>query len=209
MKKIYFYFDFLSPFSYFAWENHKKKLLNNSQLDVVYSPVLMGRLFSHFEFKGPGEIPPKREYELKKCFRYAAKRNIPFSPPKEHPFNPLAIIRLATLFSSNEDQFKIIDFIFKSIWANGLVLEDPELISNLLQKNYFDHKIFDRSFERDAKLELKANIKQAISQGIFGVPTFTHEEEIFWGNDSLNDLRDYLEGNDIWNKELYTALLNK
>ena len=64
MKNIDFYFDFLSPFSYFAWLNHKDQLANY-QLNIEYRPVLMGKLFGHFNFPGPGEIEVKRNYELK------------------------------------------------------------------------------------------------------------------------------------------------
>ena len=86
MKKIDFYFDFLSPYSYFAWLNHKN-ILAEHDVALDYKPVLMGRLFSNFDFKGPGEIIVKRNYELKKCFRYALNQ-IKFSPPVSFPLIP-------------------------------------------------------------------------------------------------------------------------
>jgi 2-hydroxychromene-2-carboxylate isomerase len=208
MKKVNFYFDFLSPFSFFAWTNHQKELQKHD-LTFVYKPVLMGKLFSHHEFTGPGMIPAKRNYELKKCFRYAHNNNISFHPPSNFPFNPLAIIRLATLTASGDEQFKVIDLIFKSVWQKGLVLEDPELVENILKEGGFSKDLIERSFSRDAKLELKKNIKEAIQSNIFGVPTFEIDDEYFWGNDSFNDLNNYILGNDNWNKNLYNELLKK
>lgn len=214
MKNIKFYFDFLSPFSYFAWKNINKiseqSYLNQSGIEISYYPVLMGRLFSHHKFPGPGEIPAKRDYELKKCFRYAFKNNIKFKPPETFPFNPLAIIRMATAHASTEVQVKIIDHIFDLVWGEGKVLEDPELIQQLLASRDIGHgniqEIIERSFEKPAKTELKSNIKEAIDTGAFGVPTFEVENEIFWGNDSIEDLCNFLNNNDNWNKELYNKL---
>ena len=208
MQKINFYFDFLSPYSYFAWTNHKASKQRQG-IDFTYKPVLMGKLFSHHEFPGPGMIKAKRNYELKSCFRYAAKENIEFTPPEQFPFNPLAIIRLATNAAATDKQARVIDFIFKQVWAKGKVLEDPEHIEELLKEAGFESEIIERSFSKDAKIELKQNIKDAISADIFGVPSFQINDEFFWGNDSLTYLDNYLDGNDIWDKELYNELLRK
>ena len=207
MKKLNFYFDFLSPFSFFAFANHEKKLPEDIKLN--YRPLLMGKLFSHFGFPGPGDIPVKRNYELKKCFRYAAQNNIEFHPPEQFPFNPLGIIRLATDFASGTQQKEVIQCIFSSIWQKGLVLEDPELIEKCLIESQLDPAILERSFAKESKLELKNNLKDAINQGIFGVPSFQVDQEFFWGNDSFDSLNKYLSGNDNWNMSLYNDLIKE
>lgn len=203
MKKIDFYFDFLSPYSYFAWKRHKM-----IEAEFVYKPVLMGKLFSHFEFRGPGEIPVKRDLELRKCFQYADMYNIPFIPPHTFPFNPMGIIRLATISAAGDRQTELIELIFNTVWSKGIVLEDPDLIEKLLVQNHFE-SVYEKSFEREAKLELKSNIKEAIESNIFGVPTFRIDKEIFWGNDSLELLAYNLSGNDNWDRELYNTLREK
>ena len=203
MKKIDFYFDFLSPFSYFAWKRHL-------ELDAsfTYKPVLMGKLFSHFDFKGPGEIRVKRNSELQKCFRYADLNNIKFSPPKSFPFNPMGIIRLATSSASKDSQRDLIELIFDNVWGQGKILEDPEVILEVLSQNNME-EIYHRSFEREAKLELKANIKEAIEREIFGVPTFVLDGETYWGNDSVELIDHALQGNDNWDRKLYDTLREK
>ncbi|MFT6632019.1 MAG: 2-hydroxychromene-2-carboxylate isomerase [Bacteriovoracaceae bacterium] len=205
MKNIKFYFDFLSPFSYFAWLN-LEEITKNQNSEISFHPVLMGRLFSHHNFPGPGEIPAKRDYELKKCFRYAHKNQIKFSPPTIFPFNPLAIIRMATEHASGKEQIKVISEIFDLVWGEGRILEDPELIQELLISRGLNQSIIDKSFERTAKTELKTNIQSAIDSGIFGVPSFLVDKEFFWGNDSIDDLCNFLNNNDNWNKQLYNEL---
>lgn len=208
MKKLNFYFDFLSPYSYFAWLSHKENIRMDG-IDIIYKPVLMGKLFSHHGFPGPGEIKSKRDYELKKCFRFAFKNNIKFSPPETFPFNPLAIIRCATLAAAGSSQYEVISSIFDLVWGEGQVLDDPDRVSELLMARQIHKDVIEKSFSREAKLELKANIKEAIELNIFGVPSFSIENEFFWGNDSFDDLNTYLSGDDKWNKELYNRLLKK
>ena len=207
MQKVDFYFDFLSPFSYFAWIRHQEEL-SELDLEVNYLPVLMGSLFSAHGFLGPGQIRAKRAYELKKCFRYAKRHNISFTPPAKFPFNPMAIIRVALISVAKNKQKDIIDLIFKEIWEKGHILEDPEEIESFLKDNGYSNEIFECSFSRPAKKELKANIKKALDAGIFGVPSFATKDEFFWGNDSFVDLKDYLLGYDNWDKKLYNEVLN-
>ena len=206
MKKLNFYFDFLSPYSYLAFNSFKTMIAQNTII-INYRPVLMGKLFSPHGFPGPGEIPAKRKHELRKCFRLAHKLNIEFHPPKTFPFNPLGIVRLATNYASAGKQLEVISTIFDLVWGQGIILEDPDLILSKLQEAGLQEDIFHRSFEREAKLELKTNIKEALSQDIFGVPSFEVEGEMFWGLDSLEDLKNFLMGNDMWNRTLYNDLL--
>jgi len=216
MKKINYYFDFLSPFSYFSWVRHSivkkefdcKTNVKETELNFSfqYRPVVMGTLFNHWGIKGPGEIAPKRHYMLKQCFKYAAKMNIPFAPPKQHPFNPLYALRLATISCAGEEnQFKVIDALWKAVWADSIDLGEPENCIEVLNAIGLDgQKLLDKTFEREVKKELKNNTKEAITKNIFGVPTFAVEDEIFWGNDSLEDLFHYLKGEEVpWNKTLF------
>lgn len=205
MKKVNFYFDFLSPYSYFAWLNHE-----SLEIECSYKPVTMGSLFSHWEMKGPGEILPKRIYMLKSCFRYAAKNGIPFIPPKSHPFNPLYALRLSTVAIKSGNQKKMIDALFKAVWAHGEDVSDLDYLEGLLIKNDFsDAKaLIDRTFEREVKLEVKSNLKEAKNAMIFGVPTFQISDEYFWGNDSLDQLKNFLDGTEAqWDQELCKSRL--
>ncbi len=207
-KIITLYFDFLSPFSYFLITKIPS-IKEKTGLEVLYKPVLMGKLFSEHGFPGPGDIPAKRKYELKKCFRIAHKEQIPFSPPESFPFNPMGIIRLATLHAAQDKQFEVIQTIFNAVWKNGLILEDPDCILKVLKEAHLNEDIFHRSFEREAKKELKTNIAQAISQDIFGVPTYyTNQNDYFWGLDALEDFYNSLNGTDNYDKSLYQRLIS-
>ena len=72
MKKVSYYFYFLSPYSYFSFINLERKCVFKDH-NILLKPVVMGSLFKNFDMKGPGEIRPKRHYMLKQCFIYSAQ----------------------------------------------------------------------------------------------------------------------------------------
>lgn len=206
MKKIDFFFDFLSPYSYFAWESHKEL---RKKFEFNYRPVMMGKLFQEHDIKGPGEIPAKRYLMLRSCFRYAARKNIEFKTPSEHPFNPLYVLRLACSSCSGDTQYEVIDSLWNFIWGKSLNPDSPEELAKFLN----DHKLegdllIDKTSEREVKLELKSNTKDALSRKLFGVPSFCVEDETFWGNDSIPDMLEYIKNGICFDEELFNQRTN-
>ena len=75
IQHLDFYFDYISPYAYFAWFN-VKALCDRRGLDLYAHPVLFAGLLNHWGQLGPAEIPPKREFVFKDAARYAARRGI-------------------------------------------------------------------------------------------------------------------------------------
>lgn len=204
MKELNFYFDYLSPFSYFAWNSLKKF----QDLNLHYKPVALGPLLNHWGIKGPGEVTPKREFLLKQCLRLSAKNQIDFTTPKTHPFNSLYALRLSLKGVAGELQPKVIEVLWKAGWQSRIDMGEPdELLKVLKDAGLPADELYEKSFSKEAKVELKANIKEAISFGVFGVPTMVTNKELFWGNDALEDLKNFLDGNDLLDKEKLNKLL--
>ena len=44
--------------------------------------------------------------------------------------------------------------------------------------------------------EYSANTEEALALAIFGAPSFSVENEIFWGDDRLEDAIEYLRGSE-------------
>ncbi|MFZ4715028.1 MAG: 2-hydroxychromene-2-carboxylate isomerase [Bacteriovoracaceae bacterium] len=210
MNKIDFYFDFLSPFSFFAWKNLQSGSLG-TEVQIHYYPVILGSILNHHGMKGPGEIDPKREYLYKNCLRYAKRKGWNFLCPKTHPFNPLYALRLATLECSGTLQTKVIDCFWKAGWEEGIDLGSPEELEVALRNAGLPAKeLMDQCYEKSVKNAVKENTNRAIAVGSFGVPTLlVNESEMFWGNDSLEDVKRYLDGEDDLDRELYLKILAK
>ncbi len=208
MKELNFYFDYLSPFSYFAWLK-LASLRSELNLRVNFRPVALGPLLNHWGIKGPGEVQPKREFLLKEMLRYASKNKIEFTTPKTHPFNSLYALRLSLLEVAGPHQEKVIDSFWKAGWQKRIDMGSPEeLIETLKMNNLPADELYEKSFSREAKVALKANIQEAIDFGAFGVPSFVVDHELFWGSDSMDHLRDFIKGQDCLDRAKLELLLS-
>lgn len=205
MKSFDFYFDFLSPFSYFA---HIRLQSHRSDFTIRYRPVALGSLLNHWGIKGPGEVQPKREFLLKQCLRYASAHEMPFTTPKTHPFNSLYALRLALEGVAGPHQEKVIDTLWKAGWEKRIDMADPdELLRVLREAGLPADELYEKSFTREAKVEFKKNIHDALSAGAFGVPSFVVGSELFWGNDSVDDLLRFLRNEDPLDRKKLEELL--
>ena len=132
-SKMHFYFDFISPYAYFAWRK-LPALAKKYNREIEAHPVVFGKLLDKWGQLGPAEIPPKRNWLNEYCFRYAALNGFKYNPPKKHPFNPLAALRMSLKEVSGDDQLRVIDSIFEEGWSHGADLGDLSILTSLLTR---------------------------------------------------------------------------
>jgi 2-hydroxychromene-2-carboxylate isomerase len=179
------YFDFVSPFSYLQCE--QLPTLERS-IRIRYRPVLFAALLTAHGHKGPAEIASKRRFTYRFVVWQAAKLGIPLKFPAAHPFNPLALLRLAIVADCEPSAVRR---IFRFVWRDGrlgdLPIEWAELISELDIPD-----AASRIASPEVKDALKKNTDDAISRGVFGVPTLAIGDELFWGVDATAMAADYV-----------------
>ena len=193
MKHITFYLDFISPYAYLAFEALPEALMGTSY-SVRYTPVLFVGLLKHHGQLGPAEIASKREWTYRQVLWLAHSRGIALEMPASHPFNPLALLRLALACSADATPGApnryVCETIFRHVWRGGAEAVDAQRLEALATQLGPKH-----DFESDAvKAQLKENTDAAIAQCVFGVPTFAVDGRLFWGLDALPMLRAYLLG---------------
>ncbi|MDO9181687.1 MAG: DsbA family protein [Bacteriovorax sp.] len=204
-KKISFYFDFLSPYSYLAWT-----WVRDQPLDFDYIPVSIASIVNHYETKGPAQIKPKRNFLFKDLLRYTSLNHIAFTTPKNLPFNSLYALRLSLKNVAGDQQKEIIDAIFRAGWENGMDIGNDDILKEILGHYQIGiTELFLKMEDKSSRVELKSNIESALSKEIFGVPTFLVDEEMFWGNDSIKYLEMYLAGKDPLDHEKYKNFITK
>ena len=190
MKTVEWFFDFVSPYSYFQCE----KLSSLPQtVRLEYKPVLFAGLLNHWGHKGPVEIDSKRKFTFRSCIWIARKDNIPFNFPPAHPFNPLPLLRLSIALDNRPE---VVRDLFRFVWREGKLPDEVEAWSRLIhQLDVPDADELIRSTE--VKQRLRENTDYAIEKGVFGVPTFLVDGEIFWGVDLFDFFLDYLNNPDL------------
>lgn len=201
VSKIHFYFDFISPYAYFAWRK-LPTLAKKYNREIEAHPVVFGKLLDKWGQLGPAEIPPKRNWLNEYCLRYAALNGFKYNPPKKHPFNPLAALRMSLKEVSGNDQLRVIDSIFKGGWSHGADLGDLSTLISLLANQSIDgESLSHKILELDVKELLINETSHAIEKGVFGVPTIIIDDNLFWGNDQMDHIELLLDGKDPLDRE--------
>lgn len=201
MKHITFYFDFISPYAYLAFER-LPVVLQGLSYQVTYKPVLFAAMLKHHGQLGPAEIAPKRTWTYRQVQWLAREQGTALQLPASHPFNPIGLLRLALACGKDGACNRYVtETIFRHVWASGLDAGDAQRLAQL-QSQLIEHKDVSlqpaqQPDDKHIKDQLKANTDQAIAAGVFGVPSLQVQEAHFWGLDALPMLRQYL-GGDAW-----------
>ena len=186
MHPLVFHFDPISPFVYLAFHRLPEELAGCSY-EVEYRPVLFAGLLKHWGHKGPAEIEPKRAWTFRHVHWLAQQHGIPMQSPSQHPFNPLPLLRLALAAGPNR---RVVETVLAHVWQGGGDANDPVRLATLREQLA---PLRDPDGD-DVKAELRALTEQAVSEGLFGVPTLSLQGRHFWGLDALPMLRDAMQG---------------
>ena len=185
IKSFDFYFDFVSPYSFFA---HKEiiKIEKKNSIKIKYKPILLGGLHNLHGIKAPAFIPAKAKHMIRDCKLIAEKNKIKFKFNSYFPIRSLNLMR--GVFVAEEDNYKsyYVDSIFNAIWQDGLNLNDENIIQKILKNLNVNPKTFLlRSTSSSIKEILKKRTNEAYEKGVFGAPSFVSNNKIFWGQDRL------------------------
>jgi 2-hydroxychromene-2-carboxylate isomerase len=185
MTSAEWYFDFISPFAYLQFESLSQL---PPELAITFKPLVFAGILNYLQHKGPAEIPGKRRFTYRHVHWLARHHGIELKFPPAHPFNPLRALRLAIALGSRRD---VIARIFRFIWREGRSLDnaaDWRALTAELNAHDADQLIA----APPVKGELRANGERAKALGVFGVPTFAIDGELFWGFDATGMVRDYI-----------------
>ena len=202
MRDIHFYFDVISPYAWLAFKALPSTLEGIAHR-VHYHPVVFGAMLKHHGQLGPAELPGKRDWTYRQVMWLAKQHGTVLQMPASHPFNSLALQRMAVATSSNgEPAREVVEAIFKHVWCSGLEAADAnrmaELQAQLTQWMQQSQPNFQIDIQApEVKQKLQQQTQAAIDLGLFGVPSMVVDGQVFWGQDALPMLRAYLEG-DAW-----------
>lgn len=201
MKHITFYLDFVSPYAYLAFEALPQVLQGHSYR-VSYTPVLFAGLLKHHGQLGPAEIPSKRSWTYRQVAWLARAQGVPLQMPLRHPFNPLALLRLAVASAPDGTPNRwVCETLFRKVWQTGLDAADTAVLQALTQQLV---PVTQPDSER-VKALLRNNTDQAVARGVFGVPSMLVDEQLFWGLDALPMLKAHFDGDASLSQDMQAA----
>ena len=193
-KRIEFYFDFGSPTAYLAW-TQLPKIAAEAGAELVYKPVLLGGIFQATGNSPPAAVPAKGKYMLRDLARYAARYRVPLNFNPFFPINTLQLMRGASgLQLRQPERFPAyVDAVFRGMWVDKLNMGDPAVLGALLVKAGFEPQaLLALTADAEVKERLKTDTAAAVARGLFGAPTLFVDQEMYFGQDRLDFVRDAL-----------------
>lgn len=198
-RTVRVYFDFVSPYSYLALT---RLAAFGARYGVRWepAPVFYAALLDANQLVGPAETSAKRRYTLNDVLRAAALQDTPLVGPPAHPFRSLEALRVATLFAGDPRALDLSVALSTACWAEGRDLTDWDVLAEVVERVGIDaaganaDTLATRASAPAVKRALQERTAAAIEAGVFGVPTFELDGELFWGHDRLEHLAARIEG---------------
>jgi 2-hydroxychromene-2-carboxylate isomerase len=194
MKTFEFWFDFGSSASYLAW-TQLPKLEADTGANAALKPMLLGGVFQATGNQSPVNVPAKGKYIFEDFRRWAKRYGVPFERNPHFPIMTLAFMRAAITLQGKSDP-RFLDYchaMFNAIWAESLNMNDPATAAQALKKAGFDPQVLmAMANDQATKDALKAATQEAVDRGVFGAPTFFVGDEMFWGQDRIDFVREAL-----------------
>ena len=195
-RSVEFWFEFASTYSYLSIMRIEKEA-DRRGVETIWRPFLLGPIFADAGWNdSPFNVyPNKGRYMFRDMQRQAAKYGLEYNFPLEgdtgFPRNGLLAARMA-LVALKEDWGR--DFcrrVYAAEFVKGEDISDPDLLSRLARESGATKDIIAEATRLKNKTLLRVNTERAVELGIFGAPSFVIGEELFWGNDRLEDALDW------------------
>jgi 2-hydroxychromene-2-carboxylate isomerase len=193
-KPIEFWFDFSSPYGYLA--SYRIDAIGEEfGRDVLWRPYLLGVVFKS---TGQGPLvqqPLRGPYHLRDMERSARKMKVPMRLPEGFPMATIAASR-AFYWLEARDRRKARDLakaLYRAAFAQGRNISTPEVVAEVGAELGIDREELQAGMADPAvKERLRQETDGAVARDIFGSPFVIVDGEPFWGNDRLDDVREWL-----------------
>lgn len=183
MKKVEFFFDLSSPYSYLA-ATQMPALAERTGATVAWRPMVLGAVFKTVGNDMPARVPPKARWMMQDLPRWAEHYGVPFKMSSHFPLNTIKAMRL--ILVDDAKAAAVARAGFAAMWAEDRDITAEAELRRIAEQGGLDAATALAAIESPAvKDRLRANTDEAVSRGAFGAPTFVVGEELFWGNDRL------------------------
>ena len=191
-KTVDFYYDYASPAAYLAW-TQIYKIAERTGATVVRKPALLGGIFKETGNSAPITVPAKGKWMLYDLVRFAERYEVPFKMNSAFPLNTIYLMRGA-LFARHEGFIEAYDkACFEAIWVNDKNMGDPAVVTQVMSDAGLDPAAIGASMQNgDIKKELFAVTAEAVENGLFGMPGFIVDGELYWGQDRMDFVEEAL-----------------
>lgn len=196
MRVVDFYYDFSSTNSYFA-AFMLPEICDRNHARVNWMPMHSAALFRGTGFDVMAMTVRKARYLWRDHARYAEFTGSGFKRPSRFPIKTALALRAVVAAghaaqpddgsSREQSQRRITQAIMRAYWERDEDISDRDVLASIASSAGFDGATILDSADSTASREgLTAITEKAVERGVFGVPTFFFDDEMFWGKDRLD-----------------------
>jgi 2-hydroxychromene-2-carboxylate isomerase len=193
-QTVEFFFDFGSPTSYLAYKQLPKVAAERGAT-IVWRPMLLGGVFKATGNASPVTVPAKGRWMFHDIARWARRYGVPFTFNPAFPINTLTLMRGAAGLQMRRptDFGRYCDAVFDALWQHQRNLGDPAVLAATLAEAGLDaDAVTALVSDPEVKARLVATTEEAVARGVFGAPTMFVGDQMFFGQDRLDFVREAL-----------------
>jgi len=184
-----FWFDFASNYSYLS-VMRVTALAREAAVEVQWRPFLLGPVFKAFGWDNSPFVLQKEKgrYVWQDMPRECAKYGLQWRQPTEFPRHSVLAARVALVGEGQPWLVPFCERVMLRNFAEDRGISTEADVAEVLQALGVEAAPVLLAAQTDEnKLRLRERTGQARQRGLFGAPTFFVGDEMFWGNDRLDD----------------------
>jgi 2-hydroxychromene-2-carboxylate isomerase len=201
--KVFYYFDYKSPYAYLAQED-TLKLENEFAIELILIPYTLHipDFLGRAELDGNGNLLVNERnvhqwrrvhYAYMDCRREANRRGLTLRGPRK--IFDSSIAHIGFLYAQQHgDARRYHRSVFELFWKRELDIEDPAAISRQLDNCGIDAGAFAGFLAGPGRAAHDRLRAQAEAEGVFGVPSYLVDGELYWGGERIDRVRERLAG---------------
>jgi len=182
--QIAFWFEFASTYSYLS-AMRVEQVAADHDVEVIWRPFLLGPIFAAQSWdSSPFNLyPAKGRYMWRDMERICAARGLPFVRPEVFPQNGLLAARVA--LAAKERMPAFVGAVYHAQFGEGADIAQPATVEACLKVAGLSPDLMELAQSAENKLALRQQTEAAVSHGVFGAPSFLVNDELFWGDDRM------------------------
>ncbi len=186
--RLQFWFEFASTYSYLSAMRIEEAATARG-ITVDWQPFLLGPIFAAQGWSSsPFNLyPAKGRYMWRDMERLCLSRGLPFHPPEPFPQNGLKAARLALVARDTGAAAAFVKAVYRAEFGLGQDISDPVVLADCWAEAGLSVDLMDRARDPAIKSALFEQSTKAQALDLFGAPSFVAGEELFWGDDRLDE----------------------
>jgi 2-hydroxychromene-2-carboxylate isomerase len=187
-ERATFYFDLGSPYAYLSAERISGLFTEAGLEQPEWQPVLLGGLFQRFDRRSWSQTPARAEGIAEVERRASAYGLPPLVWPDPWPGNTLTAMRVATFAKQTGRTVSFALAAFRQAFAAGRDLSEPDNVWIAAAACELHPRALEKAIQTEAvKGALREATERAGDLGVSGVPSVLVGDEVFWGDERLEE----------------------